>query len=287
MKINLCVTDANVTLVRNAYLLYYHSLNELGHSVLLSENHLLPEALNIIFTPLQLTDLPILKTLRENRLRFAIASFEIFCGDSFNHGEFPFSQSHQEVFRECVAEAEFVISHYLDEFPAYRALTAKAFYIPYGFHPRVEEIESAQEKFFDVYFFGSLNPERVKIINALRSAGLAVAVHQNGGNVTARNSYIAASRITLNLVQGAPYTHVSVQRVLYLANNRICCVSNRNADRDNYLRHAVSLDTAALVEGCMTVIRSRTHQRLGEEAYVSFSQNLMTQRFEEMLDTVY
>jgi hypothetical protein len=286
MKINLCAIDGNISLLRNAYLLYYHCLRELGHEVLLSENHLMSGALNLIFTPLQLMHPEVLELLRDNRFRYAIASFEIFSGDGFNFGEFPFDPASRLVFHESVSRAEFVISHYRDEYPAYRALTENAFYLPYGFHHRSDEIEQMREKFFDIYFFGSLNPEREKIVLALQSAGLSMAIHQRS-NVAVRNSYIGASRICLNLVQGAPYTHVSVQRVLYLANNRVCCVSNRNADHDNYLRHAVSFDTAGLVDGCITIVRSAAHQRLGEEAYASFSPNLMTRRFEEMFDTVY
>jgi hypothetical protein len=220
-------------------------------------------------------------------VRYGIASFEFFSGDGFNYGEYPFDPTRKALFHESVARADFVISHYLDEFPAYQALTQKAFYVPYGFHPKVEEIDHKKDKFFDVYFFGSLNPERARIIHELRSAGLAVAVHENRGNVTTRNSYIGASRVCLNLVQGGPYSHVSVQRVLYLANNRVSCVSNRNRDRDGYLQFTASFDTPALVDGCKGLIASGTDKRLGEEAYARFSSHLMRREFENLFDIVY
>jgi hypothetical protein len=80
-----------------------------------------------------------------------------------------------------------------------------------------------------------------------------------------RNARIARAKINLNLAHA---DHVSPQRVVYLANNRLCCVSNTVPDSDGYLAAAYPvLDTDNLVDACRAIAADGSWRRLGAEAH--------------------
>jgi hypothetical protein len=99
--------------------------------------------------------------------------------------------------------------------------------VPIGYVPALTRIAPAEED-VDVLFYGSVNPRRRRVLDALAARGLRVeAVYGVYGE--ARDRLIARSRIALNL-HFYEAKVFEVVRVSYLLANRRCVVSERGAD---------------------------------------------------------
>ena len=132
------------------------------------------------------------------------------------------------------------------------------------------EIADSADRPIDVFFFGDVEryPARARTLARLREAGLVVDILADATRAPhelVRNARIARAKIDLNLAHA---DHVSPQRVVYLANNRRCCVSNTVPDPDGYLAATLPLsDEAALIDACRSIVADGSWRRLGAEAY--------------------
>jgi SAM-dependent methyltransferase len=99
--------------------------------------------------------------------------------------------------------------------------------VPVGWVPELTRIEPAAED-IDVLFYGSLNPRRRNVLEALRARGLRVEA-AFGVYGEARDRLVARSRLVLN-VHFYEAKVFEVVRVSYLLANRRCVVSERGAD---------------------------------------------------------
>ncbi|WKW51369.1 methyltransferase domain-containing protein [Rhodomicrobium lacus] len=92
-----------------------------------------------------------------------------------------------------------------------------------GYSPGLARIPNAPEKDIDVLFYGSLNPRRKSILEALRDRGLKT-VHLFGAYGAERDAVIARAKLVLNLhfYESAIF---EVVRVSYLLANGVCVVS--------------------------------------------------------------
>ena len=160
-------------------------------------------------------------------------------------------------------------------YPGLGLLTPKV--VPIGFVPELCRIASSEEEDIDVLFYGSLNPRRRKVIEALRAQGLKVEAPY-GVYGEARNRLIARAKVVLN-VHFYEAKVFEVVRVSYLLANGRCVVSERGAEEDEERRFEEGVCFAAypgLVEACRRLVKDPEARRGLKEA----GRALMMQRDE-------
>lgn len=268
MRIDICCIGNRFSMYRNVIALLYHGLVDAGHDVTVSQNRIAGDALSIILPPMAFRLPELVDELVGRRLRYLVLGVETF--DGFAHGRAPDAADDLEPFRRFFADATAVLCLFRQDVERYRAVTPRPVYLRYGVHPALAEIPDAAERPVDVFFFGDVEPypARARVLRQLRDAGLVVDVLANSSQAPhelIRNARIARAKIDLNLAHG---DHVSPQRVVYLANNRRCCLSNTVSDPDGYLAAALACpDDAALVDACRTIAADGSWRRRGAEAY--------------------
>lgn len=268
MRIDLCCVGTRINMYRNAIALLYHALVDAGHDVTVSQNRIDTHALTIVVPPMAFRVPELVEALAVRKARYLVLGLETFGG--FAHGVSPGAPDDLEPFRRFFGNAAGVLCLFREDLERYRGVTARPVYLRYGTHPAMAEIADAADRPVDLFFFGDVDPypARARVLQRLREAGLAVDVLAGSSQAPhelVRNARIARAKIDLNLAHA---DHVSPQRVVYLANNRRCCVSNTVPDLDGYLAAAVPFpDDAALVEACRSIIADGSWRRRGEEAF--------------------
>lgn len=270
--------------LRNHLLLYYHSLSDLGHNVIVSYNDFRPEMFNIIYHPLAVVKNNLFEELAKSGIPYGIQSTEIFTGTGYCFDQWVLDEREMDFLKRFLNGAKFVWTFFREEYECYKTITDNVQYVPWGYHDKMQEIPYKSEKLVDVLFFGSITAERQAVIDKLRSGGLNAIILPTGISVLTRNSYIALSRINLHLHFGPPYTHTSASRVAYLANNRICSVTNLAVDPDGYLDYAVSYPEEDLTNACCEWIASGRGLAEGDRVYEALRAHPMRDILARALD---
>jgi SAM-dependent methyltransferase len=139
----------------------------------------------------------------------------------------------------------------------YRALGLPApRVVPIGWVPALTRIAPAAEEDIDVLFYGSVNPRRRRILDALAARGLRVEAAY-GLYGEARDQLIARAKIVLN-VHFYEAKVFEVVRVSYLLANRRCVVSERGVDPLEERRFEAGVAFAPyddLVDTCLRLAR--------------------------------
>lgn len=285
MRIDLLCVGNRFNMYRNAIVLLYHALLEAGHDVTISQNRLDRGAVTIVIPPMAFRVPELVAELGTGRHRYLVLGIETF--DGFSHGRSPERAGDLDPFRRFFGSAAGVLCLFRDDVPRYRQVGARPVALRYGVHPALAEIADTTARPVDVFFFGDVEPypERGAVLRRLQDAGLTVDVIANASQApheSIRNARIARAKIDLNLAHA---DHVSPQRVVYLANNRRCCVSNTVADSDGYLAAAYPLpDADALVDACRSIVADGSWRRLGDEAFERVRGWSMAQAVSEALD---
>jgi SAM-dependent methyltransferase len=102
--------------------------------------------------------------------------------------------------------------------------------VPIGYVPALTRIAPAEEEDIDVLFYGSVNPRRRRVLEALAARGLRVEAAY-GVYGEARDALIARAKLVLN-VHFYEAKVFEVVRVSYLLANGRCVVSERGADAE-------------------------------------------------------
>lgn len=287
MRIDLCCVGSRFNMYRNVIALLYHALVDAGHDVTVSQNRIATDALSIIVPPMAFRVPELVDALAARKARYLVLGVETFSG--FAHGSGPEAGDDRELFRRFFGNADGVLCLFRQDLELYRPVTPRPVYLRYGSHPAMVEIPDSAERPVDVFFFGDVDPypARARVLQRLRDAGLTVDVLADSSHAPhelIRNARIARAKIDLNLAHA---DHVSPQRVVYLANNRRCCVSNTVPDRDGYLTAAKAYpDDAALVEACRGLIADSSWRTRGQEAYERVQSWPMTELMTAALDEV-
>lgn len=128
-------------------------------------------------------------------------------------------------------------------------------HLPIGYVRQLERIEPAAVKDIGVLFYGSMNPRRKHVINALKAAGANV-VSVFGVYGHERDALIARAKIVLNIHFYESKIFEAV-RVSYLLSNGVCVVSEDGPDpiEKAYSDAVAFSDYEHLVQACMTLLR--------------------------------
>lgn len=96
----------------------------------------------------------------------------------------------------------------------------------FGYQPDLERIEQAKIQDIDVLFYGTMNPRRQKIIDAMRVEGLVVQTLY-GVYGKERDDWIARSKLVLN-IHFYPSEILEVVRLFYLCINKVLVLTELN-----------------------------------------------------------
>jgi hypothetical protein len=220
MWVHFCVLDNRGAMYRNFLVLAYNALRDLGHRVTVADGSVLEaQALNLILPPQVYGNNDVLRAILDHRLSYALVGIERI---THIEGSMPsLSEVDRTTYLSFVQGSRGVLHLFEEDAASISRLGGRPVPLPYGFHPKVEEIVLEDDPPIDVFFFGNLAyVGRRRFIDAIVAAGLRVALRTEPGLYLARNAQIACSKITLNLSHDRD-THVSPQRVVFLANNRV------------------------------------------------------------------
>jgi hypothetical protein len=152
------------------------------------------------------------------------------------------------------------------------ALGIAATLVPIGYHPVLARIERAAED-IDVLFYGSLNPRREAVLDALEARGLQVA-SVFGVYGAERDALIARAKLVLN-VHYYEARVFEIVRVSYLLANRRCVVSETGAEPAEEAAWSDGIAFApyeGLVDTCVALAASRSERRrLAEAGHARFA----------------
>ena len=145
-------------------------------------------------------------------------------------------------------------------------------HVPLGYVPELARIPPAEED-IDVLFYGSVNPRRKRILDALGDRGLKV-VSLFGIYGTERDRAIARAKVVLS-VHFYEAKIFEIVRAAYLFTNAKALVAECGPDTavDAELREAMcAVPYEQLVEACVELVRDAPHRRaLGERAQRIFA----------------
>ncbi|NNJ95508.1 MAG: hypothetical protein HKP57_12230 [Halobacteria archaeon] len=145
---------------------------------------------------------------------------------------------------------------------------------PIGYSDVLQRIAPAPEKDIDVLFYGSINPRRLAILEALARADLRVET-LFGVYGEQRDAVIARSRLVLN-IHYYPAKIFEIVRISWLLANAVCVVSE-DSPLDSALESVqdgiVQAPYDRLVDTCRKVIRNNRWETTGRKGYEIFSGN--------------
>lgn len=138
--------------------------------------------------------------------------------------------------------------------------------VPIGWHPVLERIKPAAREDIDVLFYGSTNPRRLRILEALSKAGARVEA-AFGVYGAARDKLISRAKVVLNLHYFEAKVF-EIVRVSYLLANGRAVVSERGAAPEEEKPFDGAVRFARydeLVEACLELVKKPAARReLGE-----------------------
>jgi len=138
--------------------------------------------------------------------------------------------------------------------------------IRYHYHPCLESIHHWPDKKFDILFYGSFETdERRSVLERLSNSGLSVIILGYCDHAM-RDSYIAASRVVLN-INFAASGIVSSLRTTFCAANKVACLTNKVEDIDGELELCHVSESDDLVEGCKRYLAERAWVSEGVRVY--------------------
>lgn len=155
--------------------------------------------------------------------------------------------------------------------------------LPIGYVRQLERIKPAEVKDIDVLFYGSMNPRREQVINALKAAGANV-VWVFGIYGRERDALISRAKIVLNLHHYGSNIF-EIVRVSYLLSNGVCVVSENGPDPMEKV-YSVAMAFSVyehLVPTCLNLLRDEHERERLSCAGLALMRSLPQRRYIEEL----
>lgn len=174
-----------------------------------------------------------------------------------------------EGLKKVAAVADFLVT-LLPDLDALADLASmdRVAYLPLGLYPGLDPAaRSRAHKDIDVLFLGTDRGHRKPVLDALRQAGLRVAVTNGIATALVCQSMAAHSRIALDMRRGPDVRFLSPSRLSYLVSAGVPVISESfdetalGAEWHEYTRLAAYDD---LVEECLTALSEPEHLRESE-----------------------
>ena len=176
--------------------------------------------------------------------------------------------------------------------PAWKSAGVSAIHCPIGFDTSMRRpvIHTApEEKRFDVLFYGWVNERRAQVLRQLEAAGIRAFVLPHGTYGALRDSYIAYSKIVVNL-HFYDHSIFEIVRCSHLFANEICVVSEdggHDPDIEALARDCCALvPRASIVDTCKRLLANDDERRAqAKRGYESFAKTSLIDNIKRALDT--
>lgn len=264
--------------------LILHSLNDLGHKAIVSNGLPLTGAMDVVYAIHLYSHPNIHQQLLDRGNGYIIYFQEIF--QDYGINQMVMSDANKALFHAAIRDARLVLSPYLESVARLKAINPAVAYCPLAFHPKLEIIERSDSPLFDIFFFGGKDQSgrRETMFRRIAERGFSLVRLGPDATLASRDSLIASSRLCINIAQNLTVFRHASPRVPFLANNRVCCPSNRSEDPDGYLAYAVTFDSDdALLDGCRALVDTRRFRSAGDDCYERFRTTSSTRAFETAL----
>lgn len=239
----------------------YFAAQRLGYTVRLTENSCISDAVNILFG-IHLLDPKVVDSLPKNSIIYNLEQI-----DANNEWL-------QNSFRFISRFTTWDYSQRNIERSQQLGLNAKILWVPIGFVPELARIPAVPTQDIDVLFYGSINPRRQFILDALKQAGINVVAAFNSYGKS-RDELIARAKLVINI----HYYQTNIfelVRVSYLLANSKAVVAEVNEDTeiDPELRPGIATTTYDnLVNTCLGLLADdQARKALASRGFASFSQ---------------
>ena len=283
MKFNLAYLgpEALFHLRRDFLLVTKFGLEDLGHDVALSGGQLDSTRFNLIvgayFRPPDT-----LARIAKSGLDFAHINTEIIANDQVNFR--PDRVDFRGSYLPAMQAGRFVWDVVMDNLAEHGKHRTRAYFMRWGWHPKLEDVDRDKEKSLDYYLFGMLSPRRQQVLQELSRHGYT-GIADATCPYFLRNDRIARAKVQLNVIQDDQYTHVNSFRICYLANNRCAILSEAENDPAGYLSVAHVVHRKEEIPGAMAeLLEGDRWKAVGEAAYEKFRAIPMARCMEQLLD---
>jgi hypothetical protein len=163
----------------------------------------------------------------------------------------------------------------------------KLVHCPIGYHPRMEFLGAAEKQDIDVLFYGSVNPRRREVLEALDAAGMKVVV-LFGAYGKERDDAISRAKIVLNM-HAMDDAIWEIFRVSHLLANKKCVVSE-NGGKDPELEDFAKATTLyvskdEIVGACRTLLEmDAVRQLTANSGYETFKKTSFVDNVKKALE---
>ncbi|CAM8634202.1 hypothetical protein MCEGEM3_02055 [Oxalobacteraceae bacterium] len=260
-----------------------YSLEDLGHEVMLSGLALENNCVNLIIGAYFLPKDQI-KKITESGLQYINVNTEVISNDmlNFNPAKVDLIGAYLPMIRNGISAWD-VIADNLSEYDRYGI---ESNFLRWGYHPALRDIRHNDQKDLDFYFFGMISARRGAILEKLQAAGFRGAADHSCPYFL-RNDRIARSKVQLNLVQDAKYTHVNSFRICYLANNDCHILSEMENDPAGYLKFTEIVDENNIVDKLGEAIVNNRWRDFGRHTSQEFEKITMKSIMESLLEETF
>lgn len=287
MKFNITFMGPEIiaNLRRDLMLLLRHSLEDLGHRVMLSTNTLEMGWTNVLigtyFRPS--TDF---KAIIDSGADIVHLNTEVISRDmlNFNPKKVDFLGAYLPFLRCGRGILEMVV----DNMGEHQRYGTHAVFLRWAFHEKLQDLRLArpEDRDLDFYIFGMMSERRKAFVDALKRAGFRGVAHHTCP-FWERNSTIERTKVNLNIIQENVYTHVNAFRIGYLANNHCAILSEQEHDPAGYLDSVLVTDKNRFVEDFSALIAGDRYLEQEKKTYYAYRRIHMTQVMEEALENLF
>jgi len=252
------------------------SLEELGHSCMISRNGLVADRINILIGSHTLRDPAVVQQVIGSGARYVVFQTEVVLNrqvnlsgdlDHFNTCYLPLLRGAASVWEGQPGQLEFLegLGLPVDMFSG-------------GWHSCMETAPPRANKDIDFLFFGSVSPHRRTLLKALQDRGHRVTVTFDAPAIY-RDDLVSRAKVHLAPRRAEPMRHLAYGRILYLIANRAPVVVERCDDQawlEDCFLHA---ETEDWVDLCVETLARSDLEALGE----TFYERVQSRRFVDQM----
>ncbi|MDP3700022.1 MAG: hypothetical protein Q8R72_03865 [Hylemonella sp.] len=268
---------------RDFILVLKHSLEDLGHRVILSGASVDSNCVNLVIGAYFLNKDSI-TSLMKSEVKYVNVNTEIIGNDMLNHN--PAKVDFLGGYMPMIKSGLFAWDVVQNNIGEYEKYGTNSQFLRWGFHPKMRDISHRATKDLDYYFFGMMSPRRKALVERINAAGFKGEVDHSCPYFL-RNDRIARAKVQLNIIQDSKYSHVNSFRICYLANNNCYILSEPEDDPAGYLKYADIADEALLIERMSAALERDRWRDFAAVAADEFETIKMTAIMDELLDASF
>ncbi|MBY0430243.1 MAG: hypothetical protein K2Q10_03525 [Rhodospirillales bacterium] len=276
--------------IRDVTIFIKAGLEELGHKVILSTDHLVKNGINLVYE--NFSDEFINCIVSNPTLSYGIICSELFDGTLINDFQGNSWLERAINLRRAAHQADFLWVFSPESMSAYATLVrhhGRCFPITLGYTGSLNELAPAERMAErDLVFMGALTPYRVKVIKRLAQAGFSIAMTTGRQPVFLRNAILEQGRVHLALRMNEDWKYPSHSRIVYLLTNGRRIVAEACLQCERFEDYTLRVESDQLVEACDLALHDTTVRQSLEQRIARFRDEIrMRDIMERLIDQTF